>query len=747
MVISGVLSAYGIPQVSYGASSSLLSDRSIYSTFFRTCPSDKELATALATLIAHFGWSCINIITSRDKPFLEVSESLKQDLKKHNVCVAIDEVVGTNNEIPALIVKIKDRKSVAVNLLLGSEILIANILDEVKKRNLKKRTWIGSSTQSNAFQLAKSYDDVIDGMLWMSVPEEDLGEFKVDISRISRNISGTYRVWLEKDSRWPGHEHPSQENLTRLQGWSLAKVNYVVNAVLAIAHGLSYSTQCDSRKLHGSNCLIANFSLHLARKLLLSSLENNSFSNNRNISQSFNSRREVNVQYDIINLRFTRNRTLEPFCVGKWTKDHRLVINESDIRWSGNQPEVPYSGCRKRCPLGTYIKYGLGACWWSCEVCPYGTYSSDKATCKMCPNDRMPNELQSACVRKPFTIIKARDFIAIIVLSACGLGEILTLLVLGVIVRYQDTPIVKATNLTFTVLSLIILLAWFLLPALYIGEPSDVICRLRIVSFPFLYTAITSVLLTKTNRLIKIFSAIIVKKHRLLSNCWYGCLTCALILVQLGLSVFHLALFPPKVEYDYNAIDTVLITCNENLGLNMASFGYNTLLSVTCSYLAYQSRNLPRAYNEFKWICLVMFTNFLSWFTILINLHVLSVRKTTLICTIVALVLGAYAMLFLLFLPKVRVIFFRPEKNTKQAAIASTRRYSLDQASGIDLSPIQRVQGGVRRNTSPACLALQFMNGSFGKLPVIKNSMGLRRSQGSIIATIRESPDERKSSV
>lgn len=102
-------------------------------------------------------------------------------------------------------------------------------------------------------------------------------------------------------------------------------------------------------------------------------------------------------------------------------------------------------------------------------------------------------------------------------------------------------------------------------------------------------------------------------------------------------------------------------------------------------------------------------------------------------------------MLFLLFLPKVRVIFFRPEKNTKQAAIESTRRYSIDQASGIDLSPIQGMT--LRRNTSPACLAFQFMNGSMNKLPVVKQNLGPRRSQGSIIATIKELPEERKSSV
>lgn len=674
--------------------------------------------------------------------------SLKRNLKKHNICVALHEVL-TDGEIPRVVSTIKRRSSVSVSVLLGSEDFLANFLDEVQKNNLTKRVWITSDTRNDHLRLAKSYGDVIDGMLTMATPEEDLGEFKAHVSQLSKNISRAYCAWLEKDSRWPEicGRH-SKENSVGLQGFSLVKSAYVINAVLAIIPALKHVAYCASHahQSNGLNCLAGNFTLEHARKRLFRNLERNPFSNNRGISVAFDSNRELNAVYDVINLRATSDKILAPVRVGKWTRGQRLVMNESDIQWPGNEFKVPYSRCAERCPLGSYTKYGgFGACWWSCNKCPYGTYNSNHTAllCKVCPEDQMINDLQSGCLDKPLTILDIGDFIAVILLSACGLGEILTLFILGVLVRYQNTPVVKATNLTFTVLSLIVLLAWFLNPILYIGKPSDAICKVRTVSFAVFYTAITAVLLTKTNRLIKIFSAI--KKHCFLSNCWYGFLTCALILVQLALSVFHLLVFPPKVTYDYNVADALAISCDQNLGVDIASLGYNTLLSITCSYLAYKSRNLPRAYNEFKWICLSMSTNFVSWLAILICRHVSTRGKLNVICTIVALILGAYSMLVLLFLPKVRVIFFRPEKNTKMAAIESTRRYSIDQASGIDLSPIQAL--GSRRNTSPACLALQFMNGSVAKLPVVKNSLGPRRSHGSIITTIKELPEERKSSV
>ena len=733
----------------YGASTSLLSDTSIYSTFFRTCPSDKQLATSIARVITYFGWSCINIVSSKDSFFPAVSENVKQGLKNHSVCVAIDEVAGSHNEIPDIILKIKERATVAVNVLLGSRDFVARILDEIRKSNLTKRVWIGSNERRNNLLLVNEYGDVIDGSLWIFTPELDLGDFEVYVTNTSRNISLAYCEWLDDNSRWPDacrRERPSQSNLIGLQGLPLNRITYVINAMFAIARGLEHVRQCDSRYSSGSNCLVGNFTLNHARKLLLRSLKNNAFSNKKNIYVSFNANRELNAEFDILNMRVASNGTLTPVRVGKWIRDQRLVMNQSKIRWPGNESDVPYSGCRDRCPLGTYTEY-ISACWWSCRRCPHGAYNSNYTAtlCAVCPKEQITNKIQSACVDKPLAIINSAEYLTVILMSACGLGEMLTVFVLGVFVRYQVTPVVKAANLTFTVLSLIVLLAWFLIPVLYIGEPTDIICKLRTVAYAVTYTAITSVLLTKTNRLIKIFSAINIKKRPFLSNCWYGFLTCALILVQVGLSLFHVTVFPPKLVYDYSVSDVLVIKCNANLGLEIASLGYNTLLSITCSYLAYRSRNLPGAYNEFKWLCLAMFTNYLSWLTILISHHVSSVRKTNLICIILALILSAYSMLLFLFLPKVCVIFFRPEKNTKQAAIASTRRYSLDQASGIDLSPIQGA--GPRRNTSPACLALQFMNGSIGKLSVVKNSLGPGRSQGSVIATIRESSEERKSSV
>ncbi|XP_068737150.1 extracellular calcium-sensing receptor-like [Montipora capricornis] len=677
---SSILSAYGIPQISYGASSSLLDDRSIYSSFFRTCPSDKQLGSSLASLVAHFGWSCINIISSTDLFYLDVATSLKQDLENRTICVSLKKVIRNGEEILQSVFDIRARESVAVNVILGGHDLVVSLFTEVKKLGLTRQVWIGCQAWDRTLPIVERYADAIDGVFWLVPPEEDLGEFKAHASRIESNISKAYCSWLEKDSHWPAF--CKSENVGRdSEGLPIVKVGFVMNAVVAIASGLKIISNCGFQKSQGLNCTIGNFSLFLARELILRSLGNEHFISNRNMDRSLNAILDWNVQYEIINMRFTEKRTLVSLGVGKWTEEQKLIINDGEIRWFGNESRVPFSECRDKCPSGFNTKYDNSTCYWNCEKCPRGTYRNNQSSCAECEKDQMPNDVQNACVNKPLTIINTGDVLTVLLLSACGLGVILTLLVIAVIVRYQDTPVVKGTNFPFTIFTLIVLFVWFLSPLLYIAKPSDESCQVRIVSLAMTYTAISSLLLTKTNRLIKIFSAKTITKNPFLGNWWHGFLTCNLMFVQLMLNVAYICFSPPKIAYNYNVMDSLVVTCGGNWRFDIASLGYNTMLSIVCLCLAYQAKNLPKTYNECRWICIAILTNFSSWSIILIIRYSSLIEEIpSLICTIVVLIVSAYSTLSLLLCPKVWLIFLRPIKNTMRATIESTRRYSLEQA-------------------------------------------------------------------
>ena len=59
-------------QISYASSSSVLNDRSVYPTLFRTVPSDEALAPALATLMNYYGWRKVAILTEKKPQFEKV---------------------------------------------------------------------------------------------------------------------------------------------------------------------------------------------------------------------------------------------------------------------------------------------------------------------------------------------------------------------------------------------------------------------------------------------------------------------------------------------------------------------------------------------------------------------------------------------------------------------------------------------------------------------------------------------------
>ena len=61
-----------VMQISYASTSVVLSDRSVYSRFFRTVPSDELLGSAVAAIMESYGWRQLSVFTEEQPQFVEV---------------------------------------------------------------------------------------------------------------------------------------------------------------------------------------------------------------------------------------------------------------------------------------------------------------------------------------------------------------------------------------------------------------------------------------------------------------------------------------------------------------------------------------------------------------------------------------------------------------------------------------------------------------------------------------------------
>lgn len=86
----------------------------------------------------------------------------------------------------------------------------------------------------------------------------------------------------------------------------------------------------------------------------------------------------------------------------------------------------------------------------------------------------------------------------ILLCAAAVLGACISLVILTILFIYKDTPLVRANNMELSFLLLVFLAVCFLVALLFIGEPSDWLCRIRYPTFGISFALCISCLLAKT---------------------------------------------------------------------------------------------------------------------------------------------------------------------------------------------------------------------------------------------------------
>ncbi|XP_033024133.1 vomeronasal type-2 receptor 26-like [Lacerta agilis] len=711
------LSTYKIPQLRYG-SHSIMKHGNQGVFFHQLFPHSNHQYMGILRLLLHFSWIWIGVISLEDENGELFVQNVLPKYSQNGICFEFIErcskkAFSTDTaEIISDWIPLSHRimgSSVTAVVVYGEVHTMMSLraliqLPQFEDIPVKTKVWIMTAQMdfsSLPFQRGWGID-FIHGSLSFAIHSKDILEFQKFLqirNHLSEKGDGFVRhFWghafecffpTSDTEIMDGQICTGEEKLEALPAsvfeMSMTGHSYnIYTSVYVVAHALHnmHTSKCKhGARADKTKCMLLNqkpWKLH-------SFLRSVSFNNGAGEKVSFDQDGNLEAGFDIINWITFPNQSFHRVKVGKiepqTLPDKVFTIHEDVIVWprTFNQAH-PISLCNDKCHLGysKAMKKGEPFCCYDCFPCPAGEISnqSDMNDCLQCPEDQYPNNLQDSCILKYISYLSYEEPLGISLTIAALSFSFITVWVLQIFIKHQDTPIVKANNRSLTYTLLFSLLLSFLCTLLFIGRPEKVVCLLRQSVFGVIFSTAVSCVLSKTTIVVLAFMA---TKPGSRIRSWMGkqlatsiVLSCSMI--QTTICIVWLSTFPPFPDLDMHSMTKeIVLECNQgSVSMFYCVLSYMGFLAIVSFTVAFLARKLPDSFNEAKFITFSMLVFCSVWLSFVPTY--LSTKGKYMVAVEIFSILGSTAgLLGCIFSPKCYIILLRPELNSREQLMGKKR--------------------------------------------------------------------------
>ncbi|XP_056628806.1 glutamate receptor, metabotropic 6a isoform X2 [Triplophysa dalaica] len=693
IMVANVLRLFEIPQISYASTAPELSDNNRYDFFSRVVPPDSYQAQAMVDIVKALGWNYVSTLASEGNYGESGVDAFVQISREAGLCIAQSLKIPREpkpGEFDKIIRRLMETPNARGVIIFAHEDDIKQVLEAAKKSNLTGHfKFVGSDSWGAKSSPILDQEEVAEGAVTILPKRASVEGF--DLYFTSRSLENNRRnIWFaefwEDDFRCkltrPGikidpekKKCTGEERINRDSHYEQeGKVQFVIDAVYAMAHAL--------HNMHQDLCPgatgVCDKMDPVEGRMLLSYIRSVNFNGSAGTAVLFNENGDAPGRYDIFQYQMTNTTNPGYRVIGQWTNNLRLDVE--DMQWGDGSRQIPDSVCSFPCFSGERKKMVKGVpCCWHCELCDGYQYQADELNCEMCPFDMRPTPNRTACRPTPIIKLEWHSAWAIIPLFLAILGILATLFVIITFIRFNDTPIVRAAGreLSYVLLTGIFLI--YLITFLMIAEPETVVCAFRRMLLGLGMSITYSAMLTKTNRIYRIFEQgkKSVTPPKFISPTSQLVITFVLISVQVVGVFVWFGVVPPHTIVDYEELRPPnpelargILKCDMSDLSLICCLSYSILLMVTCTVYAVKSRGVPETFNEAKPIGFTMYTTCIVWlafvpifFGTAQSTEKMFIQTTTLT---VSMSLSASVSLGMLYIPKVYVIVLHPEQNVQK---------------------------------------------------------------------------------